>query len=118
MINTYLLQQCPILPSSVIQMTKLALYEWNVAHSISLVTLFSGLPQEEWTPPPEGVFKLNFDGAVNHGNEIAGLRGIVRNHEREMMVAYSRAIEIVHPLEAELRALYEGVLICHKDGIK
>lgn len=31
---------------------------------------------------------------------------------------YYEAIEIVHPLEAKLRALFEGVLICGKNGIK
>ncbi|XXG42468.1 hypothetical protein AAC387_Pa01g2740 [Persea americana] len=75
-----------------------------------LAALFAGLPQAEWTLPPEGVFKLNFEGAVNDGNEMAGLEGIVRNHEGEMMAAYAGAIEIVHPLEPELRALYEGAL--------
>ena len=31
---------------------------------------------------------------------------------------YYEAIEIVHPLEAKLRALFEGVLICDKNWIK
>ena len=56
------LRKQPIYTEAMHQKTKFATYEWNVTHNLPLTDLFAG---EDWSPPPQGVFKLNFDMAVN-----------------------------------------------------
>lgn len=45
-----------------------------------------------WSPPPEGVFKLNFDGASKGNPGPAGFGGIVRNSRGETQLIYYGSI--------------------------
>lgn len=57
---------------------------------------------EVWIHPPEGLYKLNFDGTINPSHHLAGVGGIIRNHKREIFVAYTTVIQATHPLEVDL----------------
>ncbi|XXG79775.1 hypothetical protein AAC387_Pa09g0774 [Persea americana] len=78
----------------------------------------SGFPQEKWSPPSEGFVKLNFHGTVNPIIEAIGIGGIVRDSKGEVKIAYSCLMGISHPLEAELKALHQGVFLCIRNGFK
>lgn len=114
--NGYLFQQCPDSPAIVIHKSKLALCEPKASQLIPITALYAGFPQENWTPPPEDFVKMNFDGGVNPFNEAAGVGCIVRNYKGEMLTAFTSAIVITHPPEAELQALFQGVNISRRKG--
>lgn len=87
---------------------------WNVEHVISIPV--SVQSSDEWKAPPEGYYKLNFDGAVNPRAQTAGIGGIIRDANGEMIAAFTGRAS--HPMEAELQALVEGLLISQRKGIR
>lgn len=60
--------------------------------------------------------KLSSYGVVNPLIEAARASGIVKDHRGEMMIAYSFSVGITCLLEAELKALHQGVFLCIKNG--
>ena len=44
-------------------------------------------PCDTWQPPPQSVFKLNFDAAIFSGLNRSEFGAIIRNEEGEVMVA-------------------------------
>ncbi|KAJ8628577.1 hypothetical protein MRB53_021900 [Persea americana] len=49
---------------------------------------------------------------MNPGTMMACIRGIIRNHNGDLIVAYTSSIKVMTPLEAENRALYQGIIQC------
>jgi len=45
-----------------------------------------------WSRPPEGFLKLNFDGASRGNPSLAGIGGIIWNHEGKILHIYSKAL--------------------------
>ena len=65
----------------------------------------------KWTPPPLGWFKLNMDGSSLGNPELAGGGGVIRNHLGDWVGGFSRAIGFIISVQAELRALKDGLLL-------
>uniref|UniRef100_A0A2N9HXU9 CCHC-type domain-containing protein n=1 Tax=Fagus sylvatica TaxID=28930 RepID=A0A2N9HXU9_FAGSY len=63
----------------------------------------------KWVVPPLGWFKLNTDGSSLGNPGLAGGGGIIRNHEGDWVGGFSRAIGITTSVQAELRALKDGL---------
>ena len=43
--------------------------------------------QQTWQPPPETLFKLNFDGACFDEGTVSGYGAVIRNEKGEVMAA-------------------------------
>jgi ribonuclease HI len=65
----------------------------------------------KWTPPPLGWFKLNTDGSSLGNPGLAGGGGVIRNHLGEWVGGFSRTIGFTTSVQAELRALKDGLLL-------
>lgn len=67
-------------------------------------------------------FKLNFDVAMNPGTLTAGVGGTIRDNKGKMPAVYSgysstQVIQANHPLEAEIQALLQGLIIFQSYGL-
>jgi ribonuclease HI len=78
--------------------------------SYSKVKLRIPIPVK-WTPPPLGWFKLNIDGSSLGNLGLAGGGGVIQNHLGEWVRGFSRAIGFTTSVQAELRALKDGLLL-------
>ena len=69
---------------------------------------------DTWSPPPDGVYKLNFDGASKGNPGTFGFEGTIRNNVGKIMwILFGK---IVHDSNnaAELEGLIEGIGITNK----
>jgi ribonuclease HI len=71
----------------------------------------------KWATPPLGWFKLNTDGSSLGNPGLAGGGGVIRNHLGDWVGGYSRAIGHTTSVQAELRALKDGLMLAIDIGI-
>ena len=71
----------------------------------------------KWVAPPLGWFKLNTDGSSLGNPGLAGGGGIIRNHVGDWVGGFSRAIGITTSVQAEFRALKDGLNLAIDLGI-
>ena len=65
--------------------------------------------QLHWTPPPPGIFKMNFDGASKGNPGPAGFGGIFRNSQGDSLAIYYGSIGWDTNNSAELEGLWQGL---------
>ena len=65
----------------------------------------------QWSPPPYGVFKLNFDGASRVNPSQAGFGGIFRNLKGEIQSIYYGSIGWDTNNSTELEGLWQGLCL-------
>uniref|UniRef100_A0A2N9FPJ3 CCHC-type domain-containing protein n=1 Tax=Fagus sylvatica TaxID=28930 RepID=A0A2N9FPJ3_FAGSY len=65
----------------------------------------------KWNPPPVNWAKLNTDGLVLGDPGLAGGGGVIRDSLGNWLVGFSRSIGITSCVQAELRALKDGLLL-------
>ena len=68
-------------------------------------------------PPPLGWFKLNTDGSSLGNPRMAGGGGVIWNHVGDWEGGFSRAIGVTTSVQAELRALKDGLELAIDLGI-
>jgi ribonuclease HI len=71
----------------------------------------------KWVSPPLGWFKLNTDGSSLGNPGMAGGGEVIRNHIGEWVGGFSRAIGATTSVQAELRALKDGLELAIDLGI-
>ncbi|XP_042950614.1 uncharacterized protein LOC122282698 [Carya illinoinensis] len=72
----------------------------------------------QWQPPPEGVLKLNIDGALFSDQCKAGIGAVLRDKEGKVIFAASKSEPaIADPMEIELLAMLRGLQLCVSLGI-
>ena len=71
----------------------------------------------KWVSPPLGWFKLNTDGSLLGNPGLAGGGGVICNHLGEWVGGFSRAIDATISVQAELRALKNGLELAIDLGI-
>ncbi|OMO58103.1 hypothetical protein CCACVL1_25585 [Corchorus capsularis] len=81
-----------------------------------LASIFSTVKSKEavqasWKKPDFGVLKFNVDGAAKGKPGLAGICGILRNHQGNTLAKFSKSIGIAESNEAELLAIKEAFLI-------
>ena len=54
--------------------------------------------KKKWSPPPSDSFKTNFDGAVFENSNEAGIGGVIRKSNGEIIAALSEKIPLPPPL--------------------
>nr|XP_023903862.1 uncharacterized protein LOC112015659 [Quercus suber] len=66
--------------------------------------------RDTWQPPPQSVFKLNFDAAVFLGLNRSGYGAVIRNEKGEVMAAMAaKGPEVFCSEEAELLACRKAI---------
>ena len=115
--NEYPFTSNPLNPGTIISKTTKAIHEWNVTAFLPSLCPTVGLPKETWTPPPPGKFKMNFDGAVNMSSQLAGIGGMIRNIDGEIIAVFFEQMLPEDPILIELRALAKGIKILMLLGI-
>ncbi|KAL4362639.1 hypothetical protein GQ457_04G005640 [Hibiscus cannabinus] len=68
-------------------------------------------PLDSWIPPPVGYLKFNVDASVNGNYEVGGIGGILRDHNRNHLVIFSKRIGLIDRTGIELAAVLEACLI-------
>jgi ribonuclease HI len=71
-----------------------------------------------WSPPPTSFVKLNFDGASKGNPSLAGLGGVFRDHQGQILRTYSKGQGIATNNKVKLGALNQGLLIAIKEGMQ
>jgi hypothetical protein len=87
-----------------------ALEFYYLIGSYSKVKIRTPIPVK-WNPPPVGWFKLNTDGSSLGNPGLARGGGVIRNHLGDWVGGFSRAIGFTTSVQAELRALKDGLLL-------
>ena len=72
----------------------------------------------KWIKPPEGVFKLNIDGACNKMSKQTSGRSLIRNHHGSFLFGVCNSYGHHSVTYAELRALMDGLDLCCRKNIK
>ncbi|XP_058111280.1 uncharacterized protein LOC131254305 [Magnolia sinica] len=70
----------------------------------------------KWTRPNGGSIKLNVDGSTLDKPGRSGGGGVCRNHNGDFVFAFSVHYDIGSNTKAELRAVYNGLLLCSEFG--
>ena len=74
---------------------------------------------EGWTPPREGWYKVNVDGAMFKGSGSCGIGIVIRNKKDLLMSVMSKKMDIaLGALEVEAKAFEEGILLARDLGLK
>jgi ribonuclease HI len=69
-------------------------------------------PDKRWTKPPAGWVKLNCDGSVKVEDESAGAGMVLRDENGDTIFSACRKLlNCLDPLDAEVRACEEGLLL-------
>uniref|UniRef100_A0A2N9FE83 CCHC-type domain-containing protein n=1 Tax=Fagus sylvatica TaxID=28930 RepID=A0A2N9FE83_FAGSY len=71
----------------------------------------------KWKPPDLGWAKLNTDGASLGNPGIAGGGGLIRDSNGDWVGGFARAIGVTTSVQAELRALKDGLMLAIDLGI-
>ncbi|EOY02236.1 Uncharacterized protein TCM_011923 [Theobroma cacao] len=70
-----------------------------------------------WVKPVPGEHKLNVDGSSRQ-NQTAAIGGVLRDHTGTLVFDFSENIGPSNSLQAELRALLRGLLLCKERNIE
>lgn len=88
--------------------------KWQLKIPITPNTNRQSSPESQpWTPPPQGIFKLNFDGASKGNSGPAGFGGIFRNSQGDALAIYYGSIGWDTNNSAELEGLWQGLNLAH-----
>ena len=69
-----------------------------------------------WSPPPDQVFKLKFDGACQGNPEAAGYGGVFQDHNGRIITMYMGEIGIDTNNSAELECMIQGFQCLVREG--
>lgn len=70
-----------------------------------------------WSPPPQGWYKLNFDGASRGNPGLSGIGCIIHNETGRWLMKLEKHIPPTSNNLAELEAVSEGIKVCLKLGL-
>lgn len=76
--------------------------------------------KQEWTPPPENVFKVNVDAAISNKDQMAGLRAVIKDSRGKIVAAGISQAHLrgnVSYTEAEAEALQWGLKVTREAGL-
>lgn len=71
----------------------------------------------EWSPPPNGILKLNFDGASKGNPRPMGFWCILRDHNGSIWKVVCGSLDICNSIRAETMSLLFGLREWRKMGI-
>ncbi|XP_077225823.1 uncharacterized protein LOC143859035 [Tasmannia lanceolata] len=71
-----------------------------------------------WEPPPNGMLKLNFDGACFGNPGLAGVGGLCREDSGKVLWAFCGPIGECNVTEAEVKAAFQGLKTIRRDSLK
>jgi exonuclease III len=114
--NIFVFNSCSIIPDPVANTIAFASELFCLLGKVSHVKVRVPSPIK-WKPPDIGWAKLNTDGASLGNPGIAGGGGIIRDSNGGWVGGFARAIGVTTSVQAELRALKDGLMLAIDLGI-
>uniref|UniRef100_A0A2N9HP80 Reverse transcriptase domain-containing protein n=1 Tax=Fagus sylvatica TaxID=28930 RepID=A0A2N9HP80_FAGSY len=114
--NIFVFNSCSVIPDPVANTIAFALEMVCLMGKDYHVKLRVPTPVK-WKPPDLGWAKLNTDGASLGNPGIAGGGGLIRDPDGSWVGGFARAIGYTTSVQAELRALKDGLLLAIELGI-
>jgi hypothetical protein len=114
--NRYVFDGVFIPPSCLIKGAKEALIEYREAHDSTFLNIQQRPPllSHQWSKPPQGSFKLNWDAALDRKHKLIGVRIVARDSEGKVLMArcsYQRYIS-----DSSMAEAY-GAKLCAEFGL-
>jgi ribonuclease HI len=76
-------------------------------------------PVQRWEAPPPGIYKVNWDIAINHSEKRMGVGAAIRDNEGSVIAALCKPIMAIHePAAAEATTALSAVEFCKEVGIQ
>jgi ribonuclease HI len=114
--NIFVFNSCSVIPDPVANTIAFASELFCLMGKGSHVKLRVPTPIK-WKPPDLGWAKLNTDGASLGNPGIAGGGGLIRDSNGGWVGGFARAIGVTTSVQAELRALKDGLMLAIDLGI-
>lgn len=70
-----------------------------------------------WQPPPNGLFKLNTDGAYDKKSKTDGGGGLIRNHNGDWIIGYANYNYAHSAIHMEILAFYNGLRLALSNNL-
>lgn len=100
--NEFLFQHRNSHPVEDFQRASRAHNEWNDNQGVDRQSLHIRPKSSQWSPPPSGWLKCNFDSSYDKENRVAGVGWIIRCDEGRFLCAgLSRCVNVESPLQGE-----------------
>ncbi|KAF5460015.1 hypothetical protein F2P56_019915 [Juglans regia] len=114
--NKFIFQQVFLHPNEVIRQASEALIEMETCR-ITRSTQPKEDQKERWSPPPEGLFKMNWDASVDKDRGRIGIGVIIRDHKGLMTAALRMSRPLYpDPTLAEACGAYEAASLVYSLG--
>ena len=65
------------------------MHDFSTAQTKENMAQLQWKPTQRWIPPTAGIYKLNFDGAINKTTKMGGIGAIIINEDGAVMRAYA-----------------------------
>ena len=75
--------------------------------------------EKKWTPPHEGVIKVNFDGAVNVNERTSGMEVVARDSDGMVVGAFESCVkDMIDPTTVEALAAVKALTFAKDMGFQ
>lgn len=77
-----------------------------------------GLKNRQWLPPPQGVLKLNLDGAIFVETGKTSVECVLHDEKWDILMVATSPEQLLHtPFDIEFLAMFRGIQLCLNMGI-
>lgn len=73
--------------------------------------LVASRPNISWSPPTQGIIKINVDESFSGESLASGIRGVFKDHNESILLQFAKQFGADLAIHAEILAIRNGMLI-------